>query len=81
MRPIGILCVIAFVALASLLGVVAVGGCGGVTAEQQGAVDGDGLRQALCVSAPEAGVGKAAMRREIDACRNAVKASRDAGAE
>ncbi len=50
-----------------------------VSAAQQAAVAADALEQRECIDNAEAGVGKAALKAEIDACRDRVKARRDGG--
>ncbi len=54
--------------------------CAGLSANEVAAVGVDTVDQTDCVIAPEAGIGKAAMRADIDACRDRVKAARDGGA-
>lgn len=65
------------------LGVAYCAACGSSTPTpaQQAGVAKDTIDQTLCVYGPEAGIGAAEMRAEIDACKDAVRARRDGGAQ
>lgn len=57
------------------------GACGSAqpTPMQQATVALDAEEQRECVTNADAGVGKTALRSEIDACRAAIRARRDGG--
>ncbi len=55
--------------------------CAGLSASEATAVGVDTVDQTDCVIAADSGIGKAAMRAEIDACRTKVKQRRDGGAQ